>query len=217
MPLRGLLYFVDMLKAYIEEHHYNIYGETLISLPRPVYIVFYNGLQKQQDVVELKLSDAFDKADGQDFALECKAVMLNINKGHNVELMERCSRLEEYAYFVESVRKRLRAGRKLWEAIDDAIDECVELDKIADILVKNRAEVKNMLLTDFDEKEYRKLLKREAQEQGMKEGREEGMKEGREKVNKLNRCLMRDGRLEDFRRSLDDKNYQEELLEEYGL
>lgn len=74
-----------------------------------------------------------------------------------------------------------------------------------------------MLLTDFDEKEYRKLLKREAQEQGMKEGREEGMKEGREKVNKLNRCLMRDGRLEDFRRSLDDKNYQEELLEEYGL
>ena len=106
-----------------------------------------------------------------DPALECKAVILNINKGHNIELMAKCERLEAYAFFVSRVRAYLAAGCTLEAAVDRAIDDCVTNDKLTDILVKNRAEVKNMLLTDFSEKKYRKILVEEAIAEGREAGR----------------------------------------------
>ena len=60
------------------------------------------------DTSVLKLSDAFMQ--GEDMAcLEVRVRMLNINAGHNTELMGRCRRLEEYAVFIERVREKLRA------------------------------------------------------------------------------------------------------------
>lgn len=58
------------------------------------------------DTSVLKLSDAFMQ--GEDMAcLEVRVRMLNINAGHNTELMGRCRRLEEYAVFIERVREKL--------------------------------------------------------------------------------------------------------------
>ena len=128
-------------------------------------------------------------------------------------------------------------GYELEDAINLAIDECVKKGKIADILAKNRAEVKNMLLTDFDEKKYRKMLREEARqegwEQGKEEGRKEGRKEGREegreegkeegieaatkRINRLNKCLIQDERFDDLRRSAEDVDYQKRLIEEYNI
>ena len=42
---------------------------------------------------------------------------VNINYGHNRKLMEKCRRLEEYAIFVDMVRKNLAAGAPLEEAV----------------------------------------------------------------------------------------------------
>ena len=50
MPLRGLLYFTNMLKAYVEEKKCNIYGSKLVQLPVPRYLVFYNGSDSMPDV-----------------------------------------------------------------------------------------------------------------------------------------------------------------------
>lgn len=36
--------------------------------------------------------------------------------------------------------------------IDEAISYCIEHDILRDILLKNRSEVRHMLLTEFDEK-----------------------------------------------------------------
>lgn len=135
--------------------------------------------------------------------------MLNINLGHNQELMDKCQRLEGYAYFVACIHKYLDMGYNLEEAADRAIEECIEKDKIADILEKNRAEVKNLLLTDFDEKKYRKMLEEEA--------REEGKEEERRRLTELNKRLFQDQRLEDLRRSLEDEEYQMQLMREYGI
>lgn len=49
------------------------------------------------------------------------------------------------------------------------------------------------------------------------EGHEEGWKEGIEKINKLNQCLLEDGRIEDLKKACEDKAYQKKLLEEYGI
>jgi len=114
---------------------------------------------------------------------------------------------------MEAVRRYLELEYDLESAIDHAIDECVEKDKIADILIKNRAEVKDMLLTDFDEKKYRKMLIRDSKAEGYAEGKKEAI----EALNELNRCLFEDGRLEDLNQSWNDRSYQEQLMKEYGL
>ena len=82
-----------------------------------------------------------------------------------------------------------------------------------------------MFLTDFDEKKYRKILARDAKEEGRTEGRIEGRKEGQEVgrmesrgiINELTKRLIQDGRMEDLKRSLDDHAYQDQMLKEYGL
>ena len=69
--------------------------------------------------------------------------------------------------------------------------------------------------------EGRKQGQKIGQEEGRKEGREEGRKEGREEtlnlINKLNDILLSEGRVEDLKRSINDREYQPQLLKEYRL
>ncbi|MCI8598067.1 MAG: hypothetical protein HFJ10_06450 [Lachnospiraceae bacterium] len=51
-------------------------------------MVFYNGLKKEENRIELRLSDAFEgKREDVESSLECRAILLNINSGYNEELM----------------------------------------------------------------------------------------------------------------------------------
>ena len=70
------------------------------KIPTPKFLVFYNGLDhKVPDRMELRLSDAYENpVDEPD--LELKVTMLNINAGHNEELMNNCHVLWEYAEYV---------------------------------------------------------------------------------------------------------------------
>lgn len=45
-------------------------------------------------------------------SLECTALVLNVNYGHNKDLMERCKTLKEYAQFVAEIRRNLSYGMK---------------------------------------------------------------------------------------------------------
>ena len=78
-----------------------------------------------------------------------------------------------------------------------------------------------MFLTDFDEKKYRKILARDAKEEGRTEGRKEGLEVGRTEsrgiINELTKRLIQEGHMEDLKRSLDDHAYQDQMLKEYGL
>ena len=59
--------------------------------------------------------------------LECWARMLNINYGHNHELMEKCKRLKEYAIFISRVRQYVKEiPSNPSKAIEKAVDECIE-------------------------------------------------------------------------------------------
>ena len=177
MPLRGLIYFAQLYNIYAEKRKLNLFSSTLQRVPTPQYVVFYNGLKDEPDRHVLKLSDAFQTEGG---CLECEAIMLNINYGHNRELMEKCRRLEEYALFVATVRKHV-ANKKLslGDAITLAIDECIAKGILSDILTEERAEVHMYILETFDKELYEKELKDDAFEYGKKEGIKEGIKEGK--------------------------------------
>ena len=48
----------------------------------------------------------------------------------------------------------------------EAVDECISNGILVDFLLKNKAGVVNMYLTEWDEDEYREALRREAREDG---------------------------------------------------
>ena len=102
--------------------------------------------------------------------------MININYGRNRGIMSKCKPLEEYAWFVDRVRKSHgnetgaeRMGME--EAIDRAMLEMPDDFEIKGFIMANRAEVKDMCLTEYNEAETMELIR----EEGREEGREETM------------------------------------------
>ena len=174
LPLRGLLYFAKMYESYIEEHKMNRYQKKRLKLPFPRFIVFYNGEEKIPEELYMRLSDSFEKRE-EEPAVECVAKFININYGHNQELLNNCKRLHDYSYFVACVREGLKNGLAQREAVVCAVEECISKGVLEDILLKHRAEVMDMFLTTFDKKMYEEAL------------RDEGRDEAAEKIEKLSK------------------------------
>lgn len=176
MPLRGLLYFAGQFEGVLSARGDDIYGKKHIELPTPVYIIFYNGSGMQTDKVMLYLSDSFSTGRGTG-CLECTCEVLNINRGHNGVLMEKCHRLWEYSEFSAEIEENIKKGMDREEAVETAIDACIERDILKDVLLKQKAEVLHMLLTHYDEKKHLRNTFLEGREEGRIAGREEKLRE----------------------------------------
>ena len=164
-PLRGFFYFADLYK--VKYFGKKIYSTRLLKIPTPQYIVFYNGTTNMPDKKELRLSDAFQQPTTQP-DIEVVAHMLNINYGHNKELMERCQKLKEYAQFIDIIRHYLKENEH-WsneQAISKAIDDCIKNNILRDILQKERLRVMASILSEFDEVGYKEMIQDEAIEDG---------------------------------------------------
>ena len=167
-PLRGFFYFADLYK--VKYFGKKIYSTRLLKIPTPQYIVFYNGTTSMPDRKELRLSDAFQQPTEQP-DIEVVAHMLNINYGHNKELMERCRKLKEYAQFIDIIRHYLRENKQ-WsneQAISKAIDDCIQNNILRDILQKERLRVMASILSEFDEVGYKEMIREEAYEDAYEE------------------------------------------------
>ncbi len=181
MPLRGFFYFSELYQQYLNEKNIKLTDEKkLVMVPFPKYVVFYNGTRDMPDRVELKLSDCFFKPDREEEepCLECKATVLNINAGRNRDMMRKCRRLSDYAYFIGQIRWKMGEGWSLDEATEISIRRCVEKGILSDILTKYGMEVYRMILTEYNEKEEREYLRRESIAEGIAEGLEKGIAEG---------------------------------------
>ena len=168
-PLRGFFYFADLYK--VKYFGKKIYSTRLLKIPTPQYIVFYNGTANMPDKKELRLSDAFQQPTTQP-DIEVVAHMLNINYGHNKELMERCQKLKEYAQFIDIIRHYLKENEH-WsneQAISKAIDDCIKNNILRDILQKERLRVMASILSEFDEVGYKEMIRDEAYEDGVEYG-----------------------------------------------
>lgn len=176
-PLRGFFYFADLYK--VKYFGKKIYSTRLLKIPTPQYIVFYNGTTSMPDRKELRLSDAFQQPTAQP-DIEVVAHMLNINYGHNKELMERCQKLKEYAQFIDIIRHYLKENEH-WsneQAISKAIDDCIKNNILRDILQKERLRVMASILSEFDEVGYKEMIRQEAYEDAYEDAYEEGVEYG---------------------------------------
>lgn len=171
MPLRGLFYFSDEYRKYIENRHLNIYGRRRVMLPLPQYVVFYNGPEKRPERSVLSLSRSFYHKNPEHTAcIELKAVMININRGHNEALMKQCKKLRDYAEFTGRVRDELKEASSLEEAVEAAVNYCIRNDILAEFLSSHRAEVCEVILTEYDEELHIASEKEISREEGLAEG-----------------------------------------------
>ncbi len=224
MPIRGLMYFSDLYRKLIKDGE-NLYGKKLIKIPNPKYIVFYNGdnsdLREERKV--LKLSDAFENKDTSG-EYEWTATMININHGHNIELMNKCRVLYEYSMFIEKI-KRYCLNFSLKDAVNKAVEEAIHEGILADFLEQHRKEVLNMCLTEFDEVKFANYIREEGREEGLAEGRivglAEGRKEGREEGQNLLASLMTKlfaaNRSADAELAAKDEEARKRFYREFGI
>lgn len=167
LPLRFLMYIPDIYSAYTKDM--NIYGSKKVQIPLPSFVIFYNGVKSQPDRTEFLLSELFHPTTDQP-ALELKAVMLNINKGHNQELMNACHTLRDYSEYVARIRT-YSAEMPLTDAVEKAITECIHENILRDFLLKNRAEAKAMSIYEYDEEKTLRMFREEGYEDGERNGK----------------------------------------------
>ena len=173
IPLRDLFYIASEYQKLVDEK--SLYSSGIQKIPTPNFLVFYNGTDRDvPDRTELRLSDAFENP-MQDPALELKVTMLNINAGHNEELMNNCHVLWEYAEYVARVRK-YAAEMPLNEAVELAITECINEGILTEFLQHNRAEVYKVSIFEYDKEKEEKKLRKAERECGREEGRMEERK-----------------------------------------
>ena len=178
MPVRFFIYLgQEFQKVIAEKGIERIYGTRPIKLPTPKCVVLYNGKTEEPEERILKLSDAFEHAE-QCPDVELKVRMININYGHNSRIMEKCHRLWEYAFFVDQINQRTQAGLDMRTAVNNAVDYCIQNDILYDILNESRTEVVGMLLNEFNELRYKRLIREEAREEGIAEGIAQGIAKG---------------------------------------
>ncbi len=111
--------------------------------------------------------------------IEVTVTMYNINYGHNKEILEACKPLMEYSWFVEEIRKIKKNGNEIGIAVDLVLDSMSEDFVIRQFLLENRAEVKDVFLTEYNEQKTMAAFRDEGYKEGRVEGRAEGREEGR--------------------------------------
>ena len=172
MPLRGLLYFSGLYEKYLTKNELSLHVRSLVKVPTPNYIVFYNGVDKRPAIEKLRLSDAFQIPDERG-EFEWTATVINLNHPENRNLLDRCKPLSDYTYLVSSIQANQKI-MSIKDAVNQAIDACIKAGILADFLTAHRAEVLRMYLAEVNEEVLRKNLKEEGFEEGYSQGISQG-------------------------------------------
>lgn len=88
-------------------------------------------------------------------------------------------------------------------AVDRSVTECIWEGILADFFQKNRAEVVQMSIFEYDEEAHMRLI------------REEGRDKGIEEAMILIDHLLSENRLTDLKRVTQDEKYMRRLMEEF--
>ncbi len=171
MPLRDLFYVAQVLQGTIKDE--NLYGTSLVKIPTPKFVVFYNGAAKQPERQILRLSDSFNRQDCE-VNLELIVEVININPGNNEELLSNCKTLQEYVLYIEKVRKYAE-DMPIEQAVKQAVNECIEEGILADFLLQNKAEAIAMSIFEYNQEAHMKSVRQEGYEEGKAEGKAEAI------------------------------------------
>jgi hypothetical protein len=106
MPLRLLSYIARVYEKITAGKKTRLYGKKGFRVPRPEFIVLYNGVDPFPDEKTIRLSDAFEDIASLGLPadappdLELRARIYNINEGHNRDMVEKNETLSGYVLFI---------------------------------------------------------------------------------------------------------------------
>ena len=168
MGMKNDLAFILDTNLYLYEHQ-STYNPNM-----PLRDLFYICSEYQKLVDHKSLySSAFENLSGEP-KLELIVTVLNINDGHNADLMHQCSILHEYAQYVARVR-HYAGSMPLNDAVERAVDECIREGILTEFLSRNRNEVISMSIFEYDKELEEKKLRKAEYETGFSEGEKHGI------------------------------------------
>jgi len=182
MPLRYLVYLSSILQKKTDTK--KLYGRQTVMIPRPEFVVFYNGPEDMPCYWELRLEDAFlgKLRPGEKSALNLNVKVYNINKEKNSAILKKSRNMEGYSELIDRIKRCASDGEVTRETIVRAVASCIEDGILPDFLEKYAPEVVGMLYKRFTEEEIKELYMEDGfnigLERGMKQGIEQGMKQG---------------------------------------
>jgi len=140
MPLRMWQYALLLYQSFLDLGR-ALYGERLVSLPRPEFYVLYNGRQPRPPRYELRLSDAFAAVPwaGGPPRLELAVEVVDIGLGANPDVLARSAELLGYSALVDRARRGTDAGMERGAAVREAVDWCLAEGLLAGFLKKHRS------------------------------------------------------------------------------
>ena len=156
MPLRDLYYVTEELKKIAPPGR--LHRTTRVTIPAPRFVVFYNGTAEQPERETCRLSDLFS-GEEKEPNLELVVTTININPGCNGELLAKCESLRGYMTFVGKVRDKLAMKVNQEEAVRQAVNECISENVLTDFFKKNKEEIVEMGVYEFDQEVYDQTLR----------------------------------------------------------
>ena len=178
MPLRDLMYISTVLKRMIDTTR--LYREKRLMIPRPSFVVLYNGTKDFPAYRELRLSDSFlgEKEKDEEDALQLIVKVYNINTEKNSEILGRCETLRQYSRFVEIMRSYREDSELTNDVIVEVLDQCKKEGILTEFLDKYGTEIVEMLFKELTREEDLEISRLDGYEEGFNSGERAGFSKG---------------------------------------
>ena len=198
IPLRDLYYVAAILRKIIPQE--KTYSPTPVRIPAPRFYVFYNGTSTLEDKVTYRLSELFQRPVDNP-SLELVVTCLNVNEGHNKDIMDACKSLKGYSIFVGKVRKYRKEYISKYNsshstplnvladassimknivsaAVDRAINECIDEDVLRKFFTEYRKEVREVAILEYSAEKHLQYEKEDSYNAGFDNGYSSGYDTG---------------------------------------
>ena len=178
MPLRDLMYISTVLKRMIDTTR--LYREKRLMIPRPSFVVLYNGTKDFPAYRELRLSDSFlgEKQKDEEDALQLIVKVYNINTGKNAEILKKCETLRQYSRFVEIVRSYGHIDQLTSAAMVEIMEQCQQENVLTEFMEHYGTELIEMLFKELTREEDLEISRLDGYDAGVKDGEKSGFSKG---------------------------------------
>ncbi|MGN0242758.1 MAG: coiled-coil domain-containing protein, partial [Lachnospiraceae bacterium] len=164
MPLRELLYLAEEYTQYVATYNLSLFSQKQLTLPTPRLFVLYNGLEDapQEEILPLSKAFTFQKETAD---VEVYVHFINIKPDAKHPVLKNCKALYDYSHFIDRIQKNTAAQKMpLEQAIEEALEYCIQQDIMADYLQKKRAEVTHVLYEQYSIEKERSMYREELNE-----------------------------------------------------
>ena len=178
LPLRDLLYISTLFKRMIDTKR--LYRKKPLMIPRPQFIVLYNGTTDIPEYQELRLSELYlgEPPKGEEDALQLVVKVYNINSKKNSEILKKCETLKQYSRFVDLMRKYQKTDQLTNETMVEIMDYCKQNGILTEFFNKYGTELIEMLFKELTREEDLEISRLDGYDAGEKAGFSRGEKTG---------------------------------------